>query len=368
MNAVDRRGFLAAAALATAALASGALSACSTTDDADGTPDSEEASPPSRDGAFSVAMVTSEGTVEDQAFNQLAWDSLQRFAETSGARADVILPEEETAEEYAENLATAVEDGCDLVWGIGAELTDAIHAAAVEHPDTAFALLDGSWSKPPANLAGVMFRAQESSFLVGYIAARTTRTGKIGFVGGAKNDVIDQFEWGYRGGIYFAGIEQKGLDDAIADTVVDVRYLDSFSDTDLGYATAAELYAQGCDIVFHAAGGAGEGVIRAAVDANAYVIGVDSDQAHQAPDNVLTSALKRVDVAIEDVTTAAAAGQGIGGATYWYGMDIGAVGIPEDHPHIADDIYDAAMAIQNQIIIGNIVPPASESDYRTFTA
>lgn len=196
--------------------------------------------------------------------------------------------------------------------------------------------------------------------MVGYIAALKTATGKVGFVGGQKSEVIDQFEWGYKAGVEYAN-KEKGLSVA-----VDAQYVESFTDAAKGKAIANKMFSGGCDIVFHAAGGAGVGAIEAAKEANKYAIGVDMDQAHLAPDNVITSALKHVAKAVQFVTEQCAKGEEIGGKTEQFGLAEGMVGIPEEHTLIGDEIYQAAMDLQDKIKDGDIVPPANEKDFGSF--
>ena len=209
---------------------------------------------------------------------------------------DVSYLESKQDSDYATNLDKAVDAESDLVWGVGFAMADATLKAAKDNPNTQFAIIDNGNDSQVSNFTGVMFRAQEPSFVVGYIAARTTKTGKVGFVGGISSALIDQFEYGYRGGVAYAN-KEKGTNVEIS-----AQYAESFSDAAKGKAIANSMYSDGCDIVFHAAGGVGTGVIEAAKDANKLAIGVDRDQAYLAPENVLTSALKRVNVAIVEIS------------------------------------------------------------------
>ena len=147
---------------------------------------------------------------------------------------------------------------------------------------------------------------------------------------------------------------------------VSVQYAKSFSDSAKGKAIAGKMFTDGCDVVYHAAGGTGTGVIEAAKEAGKWAIGVDRDQAYLAPDNVLTSALKNVNVAVEEVSKEYMAGQKIGGQTLEFGLTEGAVGIPEEHKNYSDEIYNAALKIADDIKAGTIKVPATEADYNTY--
>ena len=309
---------------------------------------------------FKVAMVTDTGGVNDQSFNQSSWEGLQNF-EKNNAGGKVSYLESKQESDYATNLDKAVDAGNKLVWGIGFAMSDAITKAAKSNPDVSYAIVDNSYGDDtPANVTGVMFNAQEPSFIVGYIAAKTTKTGKVGFVGGIKSGIIDQFQYGYQAGVQYAAKELG------KDITVDVQYAESFSDASKGKAIANKMFSSGCDIVFHAAGGVGVGVIEAAKEANKFAIGVDRDQAYLAPDNVLTSALKLASVAVENVSKEAMSGNKIGGKTYTYGLKENAVGIPTENKNMDPAVYKATMEVQDKIKNGTIVPPYNEQTYNDF--
>ncbi|ABR36257.1 BMP family lipoprotein [Clostridium beijerinckii] len=309
---------------------------------------------------YQVAMVTDTGGVNDQSFNQSSWEGLQNFEKNNkGAKVSYLESKQES--DYATNLDKVVDSGNKLVWGIGFAMSDAILKAAKSNPDVNYAIVDNSYGDDtPANVTGVMFNAQEPSFIVGYIAAKTTKTGKVGFVGGIKSGIIDQFQYGYQAGVQYAAKELG------KDITVDVQYAESFSDASKGKAIANKMFSSGCDIVFHAAGGVGVGVIEAAKEANKFAIGVDRDQAYLAPDNVLTSALKLANVAVENLSKEAMSGNKIGGKTYTYGLKENAVGIPTENKNMDPEVYKAAMAVQDKIKKGEIVPPYNEDTFKSF--
>lgn len=148
-----------------------------------------------------------------------------------GAKVSYLESKQES--DYATNLDKVVDSGNKLVWGIGFAMSDAITKAAKANPDVSYAIVDNSYGDDtPANVTGVMFNAQEPSFIVGYIAAKTTKTGKVGFVGGIKSGIIDQFQYGYQAGVQYAAKELG------KDITVDVQYAESFSDASKGKAIA----------------------------------------------------------------------------------------------------------------------------------
>lgn len=145
-----------------------------------------------------------------------------------------------------------------------------------------------------------------------------------------------------------------------------VQYADSFGDSAKGKAIATAMYSNGSDVIFHAAAGVGIGVIEAAVEADKWVIGVDSDQSYLAPKNVLTSSLKRVDVAVQNLSERFAKGENIGGQTFTFGLADGGVGIPENNPNMDDEVYKKTMEVQEKIAAGQIVPPYNADTLEEF--
>lgn len=199
--------------------------------------------------SFSVAMITDTGGINDQSFNQSAWEGLTELKNKTGAEVNYI--ESKQASDFVTNLERLGDSGANLLWGVGYACADAVLEAAGSNPDIQYAIIDNAYENTPSNVTGVMFRAQEPSFLVGYVAGRTTQTGKVGFVGGISSGLIDQFQFGYEAGVKYAAKELgKDID-------ISVQYAESFSDAAKGKAIAARMYSDGCDVIYHAAGGTG---------------------------------------------------------------------------------------------------------------
>ena len=148
---------------------------------------------------FSAGMVTDTGGVNDKSFNQSAWEGLQNFSEKTGAEVSYLESTQEA--EYVPNLDKLVDEGKDLVWGIGFAMAGALTEAAEMNPDVNYAIVDNAYEEVPENVTCVVFSAQDPSFMVGYIAGLTTKTDSVGFVGGMTSNIIDQFEYGYRAGV-----------------------------------------------------------------------------------------------------------------------------------------------------------------------
>lgn len=307
---------------------------------------------------YKVAMITDTGGVNDQAFNQLAWEGLQKFSEETGAEVSYI--ESKQASDYVTNMDRATDGFNDLIWGTGFAMADPIATISKLNPDISFALIDNQVPDAPFNVTSVVFRAEEPSFIVGYIAGKTTKTDKVGYVGAVRTDTSMQFEYGYAAGVAYAANELN------KEIEIQVQMTESYADAAKAKAVAGKMYSSDCDIIFHAAGGAGYGVIEAAKEWDRYVIGVDKDQSYLAPDNVLTSALKKVDVAIALVSKRVMDGEDLGGETLSYGLKEMCVGIPENNPHLDSEVQTAAMTIMEQIQNGEIIPPKTEEQYQEF--
>ena len=255
-----------------------------------------------------VGLVFDIGGKNDKSFNEAAWRGLVRAKAELGVDYQYIEPTEGADRETA--LRTLAARKLDLVIGVGFIFGPDLERLSKQFPDVKFAGVDYSPSEGVGtlpNLVGLRFREHEGSFLVGAIAGLTTRTKIVGFVGGMKIPLIRKFEAGYEAGVHqvcptcrvvsaYAGTEPK-----------------AFADPTLGEELAAAQYSQGADIIFHAAGKTGDGVFAAARQRNAKAIGVDSDQFDAAPCCIVTSMIKRVDVAVLDVVKDIIAGKFKGG-------------------------------------------------------
>lgn len=227
------------------------------------------------------AMVTDVGGLGDQSFNDSAYAGLKRAAEELGAEIQVV--ESKKMDDYEPNLRSLADQKYDLIWAVGFLMTDALKNVAAQYPDVKFGLIDSVVDLP--NVMSVTFKEHEGSFLVGVIAAMTTKTKTVGFVGGMQFPLIEKFEAGFKAGV-------KAVDPAIK---VLTAYTGKFDDPGKGKELALAQFSKNADVIYHASGACGIGVIEAAKEKGLWAIGVDSDQNALAPDNVLTSMMKRVD-------------------------------------------------------------------------
>lgn len=308
---------------------------------------------------WKIAMITDTGGINDQSFNQSSWEGLQELRAETNAEVGYI--ESKQSGDFTTNFETLIDNGNSLCWAIGFATSDAVLESAANNPDVHFAIVDNAFDETPPNVTGVVFRAQESSFMVGYIAAAVSGTERVGFVGGIHSDPIDQFQYGFEAGVAYA---DKVLDKKVK---VVVQYAESFTDAAKGKSIANKMFTSDkCDVVYHAAGATGLGVIESAREHGRYAIGVDRDQAYLAPDNVLTSSLKNVNIAVKAVSKLHILGEEIGARNLSFGLSDDAVGIPEHHENYSDEIYNAAIEIGERIKEGEIKPPINKEEMRAY--
>lgn len=270
--------------------------------------------------------------------------------------------ESKANEDYVPNLKTLAAKGANLIIGVGFMLTDAIAEVALLYPDVKFMLIDGWIDSPPANVVCYVFKEQEGSFLVGALAGQMTQKNVVGFVGGMDLGIIHKFEAGYKAGL-------KTVNPAI--TILE-GYTGNFSSTEDGQKVAKTQFDQGADIVYHASGACGIGVIEEAKGRpeGYFAIGVDSDQDYMAPGKVLTSMIKHVDYAVW-LSIASIAENTFASGHVILGVKEGGVGIsPLKHTKnlISQAILDKVEDLKAKIISGEIVVPSNRDEYTTWEA
>jgi basic membrane protein A len=241
-----------------------------------------------------VGLVTDIGGLNDRSFNQLANDGLTRAKSELGADTRVLTSKSNA--DYVPNLSTLAQQKYDLVIGVGFLMAEAVDTVATKFPDTKFAVIDvdqATMKHKPANVQGLLFAEQQSGYLAGYLAGLYTKDagGKqvIGSVGGQKIPPVDHYIAGYQAGAKAANPGIKTLN----------GYSQDFVDQAKCKELALNQIAEGAQVVFQVAGQCGLGVLDAAKEKNVQGIGVDADQSYLGP-QVLTSAIKKVDVAVFD--------------------------------------------------------------------
>ena len=347
-----------AAVFAVAALA---LSACGSDSsdgaDATGTASDTETTAAEQESDVKVGMAYDVGGRGDQSFNDAAAAGLDQAAAEFGIEtqeATATDGEPESARE--ERLQQLVDAGFTTVVAVGFAYGPAIAKVAPENPDVHFAIIDDA-SATGDNIANLVFAEEQGSFLVGAAAALKTKTDNIGFVGGVQTPLIEKFEAGY-----VAGAKQINPDIEIqSQYLTQIPDFSGFGDPAKGKTAAEGMFQAGADVVYHAAGGSGGGVFTAAKEANKMAIGVDSDQAKTASpdvqDVIITSMLKKVDVAVYEFLKAEVEGTFEAGPQVFDlaggGVDYSTTGGK------VDDIKDQLDELKQQIIDGEITVPTT---------
>lgn len=299
-----------------------------------------------------MAMVTNQSGLGDQAFNDATWAGFQWAEKELGITPKVLESREQA--QYVPNLSALADQTCDLVVGVGFMIKDAVNEVAEMYPDINFGLVDATVEAP--NVASLLFNENEGAFLMGVIAAKMSKTGKVGFVGGMSTPITNKFECGYRAGVKTVDPNMEIL----------ISYAGTFADPAKGEEMAVPQYDQGADVIFQVAGGTGVGVINAAKKKNKYVIGVDRDQNYLAPDNVISSMIKRLDVAIFNAIKMTMEGNFKGGQ-YRYGIAEGGIDYaPTTGKNVPQEIIDFVDMIKERIKNGEIGAPGTYEELEAF--
>jgi basic membrane protein A len=237
---------------------------------------------------FTPAVIFDMGGKFDKSFNEAAYNGAERFKQESGI--DYLEFEVTNESQRDQALRRMARRGADVVVAVGFSFATPLEEIAKEFPDTKFVIIDGVVEQP--NVQSVVFKEHEGSFLVGMAAAMASDTGKVGFVGGMDIPLIRNFAHGYQQGVKHVDPDAEVLVNMTGTTPA------AWNDPAKGAELAQSQFDRGADVVYAAAGGTGLGVLQAAADSGKLSIGVDSNQNYLHPGSVLTSMLKRVDVAV----------------------------------------------------------------------
>ncbi|MGO7076617.1 BMP family protein [Rhizobium johnstonii] len=293
-------------------------------------------------------MITSESGLGDKSFNDMMAQGMEKAKADFGADYVVIQPR--AVSEFQSAIARAAAQGFDVIIGSSFDMIEPMKAVAKAFPDQKFGLVDVGPDPVAPNVASTVTKDWEGSFLVGYIAAKTTKTGTIGFVGGKDIPIIHRFFIGYYYGAKMANPDVKVLE----------SYTGSFQDPAGGKEYTLALVNQGSDINFAVAGATSAGVIDAAKESKTFAIGVDSNQNYMAPGSVLTSMVKRVDTQAYDMIKAVNAGSFKGGEVKYYGLAEDGVAAAMDEYNkglIADPVLAEVDGLKAKLLSGEIVVP-----------
>ncbi len=310
-----------------------------------------------------VGLVFDVGGRGDKSFNDSAYRGVDRAVRQLGVQAEYIEPGDGSDRESGIRLLAA--QGFDLILGVGFIFSDDLYSVASEYPNTRFACIDYAkfdahgFVEPPPNMVALKFREEEGSFLVGALAALTSKTGVVGFVGGMDIPLIRKFEAGYAAGAMYVCPNCR----------VEAGYAgvtgDAFKNPAKGKELALAQYASGADVIFQAAGSTGLGVFEAARQSGEngiplrLAIGVDADQWNEAPGHILTSMTKQVDVAVFETVKAVKEGRFRGGVRVFGLKEQGVDYVYDDNNRslISDQARARVEALRLKIIAGEIKAP-----------
>lgn len=308
--------------------------------------------------SYSVALVTDLSGVDDRSFNQSAWEGLQEWGKDSNkekGKGGFNYYEAATDGEYLPSINNAINDGFDLVIGVGFTLQEPIESAADAHKDTDFVLIDSD-IQDKDNVVSVVFNDNEAAYLAGIAAAKKTQTNHVGFVGGMEGEVIGRFHAGFVAGVHSIDPDIK----------IDTQYAGSFGDAAKGKTIASAMYRSGADVIYHAAGDTGNGIFSEARDIMnhsqenpVWVIGVDRDQEaegeYKEGNVTLTSTIKAVGVVVEEIAKNAEKGDFPGNEVLTYGLKDKGVYLADGQ--LDDDTLGLIKEAERDIIDGKIEVP-----------
>lgn len=313
-----------------------------------------------------IALVLGFGGVDDRSFNQAGWEGLNAWGEGKELepKKDYTYIETNNPEENSTNIDQAIKNGYTTIISLSYLQAEELKKAAEENPKLKFALVDGDISGKD-NVSSATFKDQESAYLAGLAAAYTTKTNKVGFIGGMEGPVIQRFQNGFEAGVQ-AG--SKALDKEVT---VNVQYAASYDSPDKGKAIAASIYKDGADILYQAAGSTGAGVFQEAKARNendyskkVWVIGVDRDQEDEGNYKLengrtgnftLTSTKKNVGAAVKKFAETSYDGKFPGGKHLDFGLKEEGVDLTKGQ--LSEETYRVVSKAKNEIIKGKILVP-----------
>ena len=337
-----------------------ALAACASDEPAGSGSGSGEGGGGTATEELRVGLASDTGGRGDRSFNDSAYAGASAAVEALGGELQELSPNDD-ASNRADLLTQLAEQGFNPVIAVGFNYDDVIAEVAPQFPDTTFAQVDGSNEDGAKgeNVTGLIFAEEQGSFLAGVAAALKSESAHIGFVGGVQSPLIQKFEAGYVAGAQTVNPQIR----------VDRQYISpagdfsGFNDPARGQIVAQGMYDAGADIVYHAAGGSGIGVFKAAADSGNRAIGVDSDQYVTVSDPalqavIMTSMLKRVDNAVEQFINDYAEGNVEGATDVLNDLSTEGIGLATSGGFI-DDIQQDLERYEQQIIDGTITVPTT---------
>ena len=313
-----------------------------------------------------VGYLSGEGGVEDGSFSQLTWEGIKEFqSEHDGVEIQYVTPKDTSTSELLNNIDNLVMSGNEVVVASGFASQEAIEQASEIYKDTKFIIIDGVVERD--NVVSIAFAENEAGFLAGVATALESQTGKVGYLGGIDVPAVVSYGLGYVSGVAYAN--------AHFDTNVEVSeyvYSGTFTDFNVGQMLSAGMFDKGVDIIMATAGVATQGAIAEAKQRdNVYIVGCDSDQYSDGLQKdessvVLTSAMKRIDVAVKDVLVKCVNGEFPGGKSIMMTLSTEGVGLPSENPNLSESTIGQVNEVIKVIKDGNLQVPSTVEELHTF--
>lgn len=308
-----------------------------------------------QNGAMKVGLITDLGGINDHSFNQLSYEGLKALHEKNPSITISYL-ESKSFSDYALNVETYVNEGCDLIIGVGATFIDTIKEAAKSYPDQKFMINGVSFNEDLPNVSSLVFANEETGYLAGVAAAMATKTNTIGYVQGMETDTLNLFGIGYIQGAKSINNDIKVL----------LYNANNFADLAGGNVAATNMIKNGADVIYQMAGATGIGVINACADNNVYAIGSDSDQSVISKDAVLLSMLEYIDKSVENYILDMSKNGFKNGITI-DNVKTGMIDIAYNDAILSNEIKDKLESTKNDIASGKITINKNAKDVPEFS-
>ena len=326
-----------------------------------------------------VGMVTDAGTIDDKSFNQGTWEGIKKAEAELKVETNYLKPTGTTEADYMKEIVNLYDTGYKFIVTPGFKFETAIFQSQDKYTDAKFVIIDGSPNngktgadrveKVADNSVAVFFAEHEAGFLAGVAASLELKEGELGFIGGMEIPSVQKFNWGFQQGVKYAN---DNLGTKMSIKAENVVYQGSFDNVAAGQQLAATMFDNGVKAVFTAAGGVGVGAIneakaRATAGKEAWIIGVDVDQYADGiyKDNksiILTSAMKKIDVATYDIIKDELDGKFPGGQTLTFDAKNDGVGIPSENPNLSEETTKKVDEVYNKVKSGEITVKGEKGD------
>ncbi|MCF0149158.1 MAG: BMP family ABC transporter substrate-binding protein [Clostridium sp.] len=325
----------------------------------------------SSEGQLKVGMVTDAGTIDDKSFNQGTWEGILKAKDELGIDNNYLKPAGTTEADYMKEIGNLYDTGYKFIVAPGFKFETALFNAQDKYSDAKFVIIDGSPNngksgderveKVGDNTVAVFFAEQEAGFMAGVAASLELKEGSLGFIGGMEIPSVQKFNWGFQQGVNYAN---ENLGTKMVLKAENVVYQGTFDNVAAGQQLAATMFDSGVNAIFTAAGGVGVGAIneakaRAAAGQKAWIIGVDTDQYEDGKydgDNsiILTSAMKKIDIATYDIIKDELDGNFPGGKTLVFDIKNDGVGLPKENPNLSAETTAKVDEVYNKVKNGEI--------------